>query len=373
MRAAVALGFAALLGACASFPDDGPSARSVAGAAAKQGAGPYALVDLDYRISQVIASTPGEPMAGLASAESAAPHDLIGAGDVLSIQVFEPSASNLFSTRERTEGPGPEELSHVVVSDDGAVQIPYAGPVQVAGLAPSAAAQAIQRALRGKVFSAQVLVSVASSNANSVTVVGDVRNVGRYALTAHSDRLLDMLAAAGGPTHQAADIEVVMVRGALTVNAPLLLLMNQPDENVRLAPGDQVRLLYRPRKFSTFGALGKSAEFSIDDDTLSLAGALTRSSELDTNSAKPHSVLVFRFGRPSWAARLQATPKGVPMVYRLNLRDPAGYLIANSFDVESGDLLYVPRSDVTETRKFLDLVSVISQVTYNARVSSVIH
>jgi polysaccharide export outer membrane protein len=376
MRIASFVAIAGLLSACASFPDDGPSSRAVSHHAAVKGAGPYALVDLNYRTSEIVSATPGAPLAGLARSSSDAPHDRIQPGDVLSVQIFEPGATNLFMVRQSPESPVTPGLGHLVVADDGSVQIPYGGAPPVAGLTPAEAAAVIRQALQGKVYDAQVLVSVLASNANAVSVIGEVRNAGRYGLSAHSDRLLDILASAGGPTRPPRDILVVVVRGDLTAVAPLALLLNQSDQNVRLAPGDQVRLLYRPRKYSTFGAMGRSAEIPIEDDTLTLAGAISRSGGLEPNSADPAWVLLFRFERPEVASRLGVslapTPKGVPMVYRLNLRDPSGYLVANSFNVQAGDLLYVPRSDVTELRKFIDLVSVISQVTYNVRVSTVL-
>jgi polysaccharide export outer membrane protein len=209
-----------------------------------------------------------------------------------------------------------------------------------------------------------------------VTVIGEVKAAGRYSLAPSADRLLDVIAEAGGPVRAPGDLAVAVVRGERSFTAPYPLLMSEPDENVRLAPGDQVRLLYRPRKFSTFGALGKSLQIPIEDDELTLAGALGRTGGLDTNAANPASVLLFRFERPEVAARLGVTqaptPKGVPMVYRLNLRDPAGYLVANSFDVEADDLIYVPQADAAEARKFLQLVSTVAQISYNVRVTSIV-
>ena len=87
-------------------------------------------------------------------------------------------------------------------------------------------------------------------------------------------------------------------------------------------------------------------------------------------------MLVFRFERPEIASTLgvttAATPKGVPVVYRLNMLQPVGFFIANEFAVQPNDLIYVPRSDSTELRKFLDLVSLVSQVTYNLTVTPVL-
>jgi polysaccharide export outer membrane protein len=254
--------------------------------------------------------------------------------------------------------------------------VPYAGDIRVAGLTADGASSIIRETLRGRVYDPQVTVAVLNSAANSVTVIGEVHTAGRFGLTPSADRLLDVVAEAGGPTKSPGDLEVVVVRGPRDFRAPYDVLMDQPEQNVRLAPGDQVRLLYRPRMFSTFGALGKSLQISIEEDRLTLAGALGRTGGLDTNGADPASVLVFRFERPEVAARLGVTQaptaKGVPVVYRLNLRDPAGYLVAGSFDVQADDMIYAPRADVAELSKFLNLVNTIAQISYNVRVSSVL-
>jgi polysaccharide export outer membrane protein len=370
-----------LLGVCGceSFPHDGPSATTIVrGAAVRSGQERYGLVDLDYRVAQIVAEAQPAPLAGLAGATSNAPNDRLAPGDVVSIAVFEPGSASLFSDRTGSDSvTSPAALQHIVVDGDGRIALPYAGSVRVAGLTPAAAAAEIRSALRGKVFDPQVILTLVSSPANSVSVIGEVRNAGRFPLSANNDRLMDALASAGGPTKPPADVLVTVVRGSNSVSAPLSVLMRDADQNLRLAPGDQIRLLYQPRKYSTFGALTRDQQLTIEDDRLTLAAAVSRAGGLDTNSADASSVLLFRFERPQIASLLgvdlPATIKGVPIVYRLNLRDPAGYLISNSFEVQADDLIYVPRSDVTETKKFLDLVTAISQVTYNVRVTSVLN
>jgi polysaccharide export outer membrane protein len=86
--------------------------------------------------------------------------------------------------------------------------------------------------------------------------------------------------------------------------------------------------------------------------------------------------MLFRFERPEVAAALGVTaapsPKGVPIIYHLNLRNPEGLFVANQFEVEPDDLIYVPRSGLVEAKQFIDVVVAASSVAYNARVTSVI-
>jgi polysaccharide export outer membrane protein len=137
-----------------------------------------------------------------------------------------------------------------------------------------------------------------------------------------------------------------------------------------------VRLLYAPRKYSTFGALAHNAQVPIENESVSLAGAISRAGGLDPSAADGAYVLVFRFERPVVAAALGLTlppsSRGVPIVYRLNLRDPEGYFVANNFEVRPDDLLYVPQARISQARQFIDLVDQASEVAYNVRVTSVL-
>jgi polysaccharide export outer membrane protein len=357
-----------ILGGCESLPHDGPSARQVeAGPAA---GADYALVDLDYRVSQIVAANPARPLRVLADVSSDAPIDLIGVGDTLAVSIFEAGVGP-------SDAGAPEaRIYSLTVDRDGGVSAPFAGTIRVAGLTPAQAAVQIRQALRGRLIGPQVLVSVSGNLSNAVTVMGEVRNAGRYPLTAGGDRLLDILAVAGGSTRPGADAVVTVVRGNLSASTSLAALLADPAENVRLAPRDQVRVTHRPRKFSTFGAFARASQISIEDETLSLAAAISRMGGLDTNAAQANAVMVFRFERPEVARALGLTvPEGraqVPVIYRLNLREPSGLFIANTFQVQADDLIYAPRADSAELKKFFELVSSISRVAYDVTVTSVI-
>jgi polysaccharide export outer membrane protein len=363
-----------ILCACSSLPHDGPSARMVQSAATQSH---YALVDLDYRVTQEIAAHPAIALAGLAHSASTAAVDLIADGDTLSVSIYEADPNGIYGRPPAaTDASGSQTFPRLVVDRDGLLSVPFAGDVPVAGLTARAAAQTIRLALRKKAVDPQVTVAVTDSRANSVSVVGEVRSAGHVPLSIHNDRVLDVIASAGGVTKPVADLEVVVVRGLDSAETPLEVLMRDSVQNVRLAPEDQVRLNLKPRKYSIFGAVGRSSQTAIEDDSLTLAGAIGRAGGLDNLSANASSVLVFRFERPAVTTALgvstAASPRGVPVVYRLDLRRPNGYFVAGAFQVQADDLLYVPRADIAEARKFLDLVNVISQVAYDVRVTSVI-
>jgi polysaccharide export outer membrane protein len=376
MRFAVFLTSVLAVGACAAFPHDGPSGPAVQEAAAKA-APKFALLDLNYRVDELIAAQPPAPFVGLAPASSDAPVDLIAPGDVLAVSVFEAGTGGLFARpAEVAGGATPESFPHIVVDSRGMLSIPFAGDVRVAGLTPRAASEAIGAALHGRAVDPQVAVTRVESPGGSVTVMGEVRNSGRIMLATNNDRLLDVIAAAGGITKSPGNVEVVVARGTMTAHESFADLLRNPADNIRLAPRDQVRLLYAPHKYSTFGALTHNAQMPIEDGDITLAGAISRAGGLNPDAADGSYVLVFRFERPAVAAALGVaqppSPRGVPIIYRLDLRAPQGYFVANNFEVRPDDLIYVPQARISQARQFIDLVTQASAIAYNVRVTSVL-
>lgn len=58
---------------------------------------------------------------------------------------------------------------------------------------------------------------------------------------------------------------------------------------------------------------------------------------------------------PNSPVRTTADGK-VPVIYRVNLRDPNAFFVAQSFMMDNKDLLYVSNAPVTEIQKVLNLV-----------------
>ena len=381
-RTILPLMIVAILGGCSTLPRDGPSARSVdSGATSPDALGGYALVELDYEVSERIKAVPPQFFGSLMAASSDQPLDLIGVGDGLQIQIIEPGGTLFGGGVGGGSGSGLQSgnqaLPAQVVDRSGSVSIPFAGPVRVQGLTPPQAAAAIHRALTGKVANPQITVFVAQNASNSVTVLGDVRQPGRKPLSVNSNRLLDVLGEAGGSERPVDDMMVTIQRGGETYAAPLGVVTTSFEENVRLQPGDLVNFAYKPRRFSTFGALGAVTQVDMPPGPVTLAGALSRVSGLNTNTANASRVMVFRFERPEVAEALgvtqPATPRGVPIVYQLDFNNAANVFAASNMQIMPEDVVYVPLANAAEARKFFEFVQSITRVIYDVSVTSAIN
>ena len=386
-RTILPLAIVAILGGCSTLPRDGPSGASVnAGATTASALGSYALVPLTYEVTERMKQVPPQFFGTLAAGSSDQPADVIGEGDTLAISIFDPSGS-LFggslvsgSSSSRTNttlSGGNQALPGATVDRSGSVMIPFGGQVRVQGLTSTQAASAIRRSLVGKVGNPQVLVSIAGNASNTVNVLGDVRQPGRAPLGVNSNRILDVIAAAGGSARTTDDLTISIQREGRTYTAPLSAVTTEFGENVRLQRGDVVNVQYKPRRFSTFGGLNAVAQVDMPAGPVTLTGALSKVGGLNTNTANARRVLIFRFERPEVAQALginqPATPRGVPVVYELDFSDAANVFAATNMEVMPEDVIYVPLAGAAEMRKFFEVVQSLTRVVYDVSVTSTLN
>lgn len=144
-------------------------------------------------------STP-DPVQPPAGPEQAAdPAMKLGPGDTVSIQVF-----------------GRPELSTTTyVADDGTVQMPLAGRINVSGVAPVDAATRLAAALREGQYlvNPQVTVMLSQIRSQQVAVLGEVRSPSRFPVESRTT-VFEVLAQAGGITEQGGDTIYLLRRGA---------------------------------------------------------------------------------------------------------------------------------------------------------------
>jgi polysaccharide export outer membrane protein len=261
----------------------------------------------------------------------------------------------------------PEQM----VGQKGTINIPFAGQVQVAGRNAQQVEADIAQRLATKANQPQVLLRVTQNNTSTVTVIGDVTNSHRMPLTARGERLLDAFAAAGGMrqatggTGQTINQNVnrmalQITRGDQIQALPLVTIIQDPQQNILLRPGDVVTALFQSMSFTVLGAAGTNAEISFEAQGISLAQALARANGLQDTRADASGIYIFRLEDGNalpWKTPPARTPEGkVPVVYRVNLKDPATFFVAQTFPIENRDVLYAANASGADLQKFLNLV-----------------
>ena len=193
-----------------------------------------------------------------------------------------------------------------------------------------------------------------------MTVVGEVEQSLRMPLTASGERLLDAVAAAGGVKQSADKITLQVSRSGRVSAAPMADVIRSPTENIPLQPGDVITAQFQPLSLSVLGATGKNDELPFEASGISLSQALARAGGLDDARADAQGVFVFRFEDKAALVDVistTTTTRGVPVVYQLDLKNPAAFLLAQQFPMRDKDVLYVTNAPAAELQKFLNIIS----------------
>jgi polysaccharide export outer membrane protein len=348
------------------MPASGPSTVQVQESAAKPGTEAVQVVDIDDRVSRQLASQHNtHQFSDVLGATRTAPY-VIGAGDSLEVNIWEAPPATLFGgggidIRTGLSMARPTTLPEQVVDSQGMISVPFVGRVQAAGRSPQAIESDVATRLRGKANQPEVMVRVLRNASSVVTVVGEVATSVRMPLTPTGERLLDALAAAGGVRHPVDKTTVQVTRGNAYHSLPLDVVIRDPRQNVPLMPGDVIAALFEPLSFTALGATGKNEEVQFEAQGISLAQALARSGGLIDARSDARGVFIFRFEQGNaldWPTQpVHTRPDGlVPVVYRLDLRDPNSFFVMQNFAMNNKDILYVSNAPAAELQKFLNLI-----------------
>jgi polysaccharide export outer membrane protein len=224
----------------------------------------------------------------------------------------------------------------------------------------------IEARLADKALQPQVLVIINKSTANTVTVAGDVVAGAKVPLSPGGNRLLEVIALAGGAKAPVQETLVQLSRGEVTATIPLQQLVSNPMENIYAQPGDVLTLVQVPQTFSVFGATGRNADIPFNAESINLAEALGKSQGLRDDLAKPEGVFLFRYEPHSIVHALNEpvaadAPGGVsPIVYRFNLRDAKSYLLAQQFPMRDKDVIFVTDAALVQGQKMATLLETIT-------------
>jgi len=364
--ASVALCALMLAGCAAYFPSIGPTRHGIEHQAAKPSIPPVPVIDVNEDVTRRLVAQRTRLL--FSEVLTTRPDQLLpmGKGDILTVTIWEAAPATLFgSVQLDPRGiPAPAlatTLPEQPVDGEGCITVPFAGRVPAAGKTLPDISAEIKRRLTGKANQPEVLVLQSRNLSSSVTVVGEVTTSTRVPLTATHERLLDALAIAAGVRQPVNKTTIQLTRGDAVHSLPLETIIKDPSQNIALQPGDVVTALYQPLSFTALGATGKNEEINFETQGITLAQALARSGGLLDQRSNPKGVFIFRLEPKSAQASTEpeqlSTAEGlVPVIYRVDLRDPRSLFWIQSFPVKDKDVLYVSNAPVWELQKFMNLL-----------------
>ncbi|HVV92394.1 MAG TPA: polysaccharide biosynthesis/export family protein [Hyphomicrobiales bacterium] len=359
-------------GGCTLLPTSGPSATTVANAGAQdQDLQKYLFVPLNGSVIAALAHFQPPTFESRFATVKPPPVQRIGVGDVLTVVLFEAGQGSLFPSQN-----GARVQLTLQVDNAGNISIPYAGLIHAEGLAPRALERTIVKDLQGKAVEPQASVVISTPVSSTVQVGGDVKKPGPLPLSPAGTHILDALNEAGGSAGQTYETRIRLVRHGRTGEIMMQDLIDRPGDNVYLQPRDQLFVIREPLTYLVFGAVNRPGTDTFTHRQMSLAEALAKTGGLQPALAQG-SVFLFRYEPEDVAKAIKPDYDGkfgplVPVVYRLDMRDPNAFFLARQMQMKDKDIIYLSPAASVDLLKFLAIVNAIggtaqqgAVVTYN--------
>ena len=354
---------------CSLMPTSGPASYEVRSGSTDVDSLPYGLVKLNPQIAAILARS--APRLSTGMGDRRVPREIrFGVGDIVGVTIFEAASGGLFIPAEAGVRPGNFiTLPNQAVDHDGNISIPYAGVILAKGRTPTEVQKAIVETIRNRAIDPQAVVTLVDQRTSLISVLGDVNTPARFPASAAGERILDAITRAGGPRSQGFDSWVMLERDGRRQTVPFGALVYEPSNNVYVHADDTIYLYREPQTFVAFGAVGgqngTQGQFNFDAWRISLAEAVAKANGLTQALADPGSVFLYRGETREVAQQLGVDCSRfngpiIPIIYNVNLRDPAAYFLATTFQMRNKDVLYVSNATTVEVAKVLDFLRLIT-------------
>lgn len=353
--AAAVLAAALVLSACALAPgmrmDAGKMPESAEADAAPTGALTPITSELILRQRQVATQGVDKEIKSLFGTGKAY---RIGRNDIVNIVVWghpelglTPATSNrsMGSTTQADVGNGYN------VNPDGTIQFPFIGPIKIAGLTENEARELLTRRLSKFVHEPQVTVRVQAYRNGRIYVDGEVRVPGLQTLDDVPMTLPEAINRAGGfsPEADRSSLELTRNDRTIQINMPKLTRQGVNPNRILLASGDLLRVRNQDEtQVFVMGEVWTPRALPLHDGRLSLTEALGEVGGPDPWTSNPGQIYVVR--------KLPHELGGdntLPEIYHLDASSPTAFVLANDFQLQPRDVVYVDPAPVVRWNRFV--------------------
>lgn len=281
----------------------------------------------------------------------------IGVGDVLGITVWDHPQLAL-PALGGSQDSGAIAQGHLVGAE-GTIQFPYVGDLRVQGLTASQAREALAKPLSRFIKNPQITLRVQAYRSQKIYIDGEVRTPGQHFISDSPMSLAEALSRAGGSSANADTSKISIIRQGreFTADLPGLVQLGINPSSIMLANGDLVRVAHRDEtKIAVLGEIVRPGSMPMRNGRLSLNDALSEAGGLNVNSADARQVYVIR-----------GTGLGLaPQVYHLNTRSPAMLALADQFQLQAKDIVYVDPAPLAMWNRVISLLLPSGGLTQSA-------
>ncbi|PJE78778.1 hypothetical protein CI610_02284 [invertebrate metagenome] len=286
---------------------------------------------------------------------------LIGAHDVLNVRVWnnpDLTTSQNMASSPFNAGSTVKESSELVrerqqvtpegveVQSDGKFFFPFAGDVVAEGKTVNEVRRELTKKLSKYVRDPQVSVRVQEFNSQKAQIIGEVTFPRPIPITSKPLRILDAIALAEGLKDSADKVEAVLIQGEKRITVNMAgLLDGDMSENYLLRDGDVLNIdSNRYRQIVIMGEVNKPVAMPYDQRGMSLNDALVTASGISQLYSNAKGVYVLR----------NKTGSGKPTIYRLNMKNATGLLLADRFPLNARDVVYVDTAGVSRWNRVIN-------------------
>jgi polysaccharide export outer membrane protein len=239
------------------------------------------------------------------------------------------------------------------VTTDGTLFYPYAGVIQAAGLTAQELRAEITKRLSDKILNdPQVDVRVTGYNSLKAFVSGAVNRPGYIAFNELPMTIPAAIAGVGGFAEEADPAGMQLRRGDKVYNINYLdaFKANLPLDKILLKPDDQIFIpalseTQKENRVFVMGEVARTGAVNVNQGKLSLVEALASAGGLNTGSASSRLIYVIR----------NTSDKQID-VYHLNAKNAMALAMAERFNLNARDVVYVDASDLATWNRIMSLI-----------------
>lgn len=239
------------------------------------------------------------------------------------------------------------ELAGKMVQDDGMLYYPYVGNVPVAGKTANEVRELLSQGLSKYFKRVKLDVRVLAYQSHRAAVVGQVKNPGVQAMTETPLTITEAISRAGGVTEDADTSNVMLARDGKLYKIDVTRLYEKGglDQNLLLKDGDVLNVSDRKdNKVFVMGEVGRQQALQINKGKLTLAQALAEAYGVDFNTSRPEEIYVIRAGDMK------------PEIFQLNAESPDALILADQFNLQAHDTVFVGTAGVTQWSRVLNQI-----------------
>ena len=289
----------------------------------------------------------------------------IGKGDRLFIYVYGETERLSASL---AAGAAINPIFEKYVRNDGTIFYPNAGIIDVESKTVEEVRSLLTDRLSLVLNNPQVDVSVTEFNSKKVVVSGLFKTPGTYPITTVPMTLSHVMADANGFDPQSGIGDLTNVKFTrdgyiynidyefLSRNSQIQNLIYLKDGDVIHLPDSQDKLVH------ILGEASTPKSIPISRKTIALSSALSQASGLNRTTAKTKDIYIYR---PS-------DFEGKPRIFKANLSNSNGYLLAANFNLESQDIVYVGPRGVTSWSRFIQQLLPFTDILNSAQSTDIV-